>query len=196
MEQDRNFEWARRRIFRGAQQFATLVSGAAGPISSEAGATILVEIGSSGLGGYKCQATADLVQDMFPIPSDLDTEKKTYWRVYWTTDTTKITKKFTPTMKYTVISNASDIAAAGTAFTSNPAADTSQGANKLHVTGWGYLTSHILTGGKMANIGIQAKGTCVTKDVWIIGYEVEYTPHACASEVGRMAMEYDRHLDY
>jgi len=196
MIRDRNIDWARRRIFRGAQQFATLVTNATGPVSCDAGASTLVEIGTKGLGGLKCTATTDLVQDLFPIPWDYDTEQKSYWRVYWASDTTAVTKTFTPTMKYTILTDGTAIAAAATGFSSNPASDLSLGANTLAVTGWGYLNANLLTGGKTLNIGIQTKGTCATKDVWIIGYEVEYTPHTSRVDVGRMGREPERTLDY
>lgn len=186
---DKDIAWHRKRVFRGANQLATLVTAATGPVSSDAGASTLAEITTAGLAGLKLTATTDLVQDCFPVPFDYDIAQPSYWRVWWTSDTAAVTKTFTATMKYKSIGAGTAIAAAATALDTAIASDTSPGANKLAITAWGKMAGSKLTRGqKLLSVSFQAAGTCATKTIWIVGYEFEYTPRKTAGTGGAVKM--------
>jgi len=193
---DRNFDWARHRVFRGAHKFAQFVTGAAGPVDSSAGASTLVEMNNKGIAGMKVTATTDLVLDYFPTPWDYDVTLPSYWRVLWTADTAATTKTLLPVLKYSQLSNGSAIAAGTTALDTAIAKDTTLGAYKLHVSPWGKMNADKLTGGKLLSISIQADGSVTTKTAWILGYEFEYTPQTSGQDVGRMEREGHRRLTY
>lgn len=189
MIRDRNIDWARKRVFVGANCLATLISSATGPITADAGASTVAEIGTSGIGGIKCTATGDIAQDFFPVPVDMDVSKKTYWRVWWTSDTAATTKTFTATMKYKNIGTGTAIAVGATALNTAIASDTSPGANKLAKTAWGVMNANKLTEGGFVSVKLQAAGTCATKTLWIIGYEYEYTPLKASKTESRKLVE-------
>jgi hypothetical protein len=172
------------------------VTAAAGPVSCDGGASILAEISTKGLAGLKVTVTSDVVQDLFPLPSDVDTDRPVYFRVYWLSDTAATTKTFVPLLLYGQLSDGSAIAAPTTALDTIIASDTSLGANKLAVTSWGIINENKLTGGRMMNVQFKMNGTCVTKTVWVIGYEMEYTPWTCQLETDRLGYEPPRYLDY
>lgn len=174
--QDKHMAWARKRVFRGAQDMRTYITAGTGPVSCDAGGTVLHEIGTSGMAAFKMTATADLAQDFIIIPPDFDVSQASYWRCYFTSDTTKTTKTWTPTMKYKKIGAGTAIAAAATALDTVIAQDTSPGANKLAITPWGTLNANKLTRGGFVAISFKASGTLATNGLWFLGYEFEYTP--------------------
>jgi len=193
---DRNIDWARRRVFRGALDFATLVTNATGPVGSDTGAPIIAEIGTKGLGGLKASATSDVIGDYFPLPYDFDVTQPSYWRVYWTTDTTATTKTFAPALVYGQLSNNKAIAHGTSVMNTTVAADTSLGANKLHVTAWATMNADSLVGGKLTTLKITTAGSVAAVEVWVLGYELEYTPHTAGQDVGKMVREAHRRLVY
>lgn len=193
---DRNIDWMRKRVFRGAMEMQTFI-GSATIITGDAGASVLTEIGAVGISAIKMSATGDLIQDFKPFPTDYDVAHPSYWRCYFTSDTTAVTKTWTPTMKYKKIGTGTAIAAATVALDTAIAQDLSPGANKLAVTPWGKINANKFSATdlpKFLSISFKASGTLATNGLWFIGYEFEYTPKKCYSDVGGKAIEAERRV--
>lgn len=187
---DRNVDWARKRIFRSYMDFPSWVTLGT---NAATGAAAVAEVGTTGLCAAKLTATGDIVADIWPVPYDLDDTQETHIRVYWATAATPTTDDCTWVAKIGVLSNASAIAVGSTAIGGTAIAeDRSAGADKLNITSWGDISALKLSPGKLCTVHLDISATDVTigtEFIYLIGYELEYTPQRCSHEVGQMPDE-------
>lgn len=189
---DSKFDWARKRIFRNAWMFPQWIKNAAGPIGSGTGACALGEINGKFVAA-QMTATTDIVADLFMLPYDVDHNKPFYVRIYWATAATPTTDTVSWVTKYGQLSNASALAIGTTALdTAITLLDVSAGANKINQTSWGTIAKDTLEPGKLISFHhdiTAATLTIATESVYLIGYEMEYSPRFGSDMLGASLKE-------
>lgn len=182
---DKNFDWARKRIYRSYMDLASWVTLGT---NAYTGAAAADEVKATGLAGAAVAATTDVVPDAILLPYDLDQEQETRIRVYWDTEATPTTDTLKWVGKYGTLSNASAIAVGTTAFDTVIAQDTSAGADKLNISAWGIIIKNKLSPGKLTTFNFQPATTTINlagEPTHFLGYEIEYAPRRTSREAGR-----------
>lgn len=189
MIRDRNVDWARTRIFRHSWEFPAWIANATGPVGSGTGAPDITEINAK-FTAADLRATTDVLVDVVMLPYDLDETFKTYFRVYWSTTSTTTTDNLTWKLLYGQMSNAGAAAIGTTALDTALAQQTVTLGNIVTITGWGNIAANKpLAPGKLMTMHCDLHSTDATEAVFLIGYEMEYTPRRTPREVSAMVRE-------
>jgi len=200
MIRDRNIDWARKRVYYGAldlQYPKTAKDTDETIVGAGTGDVILAEISTSGIVGWRLEATGDLIHDIKPLPWDFDSTQPLYIRVYWSSDSNTTTDDVTILAKYKKLSNGTAAAAGNTALDTAIPEDRLIAQYGIMKTGWGKINANKLTAGEMYAWQFNVSATDVTiasEYIYFIGYELEYTPFKCYAEVGQMVREAQRRL--
>jgi len=190
---DQAFRWRPKRKYRNAL-FMTGMSvsainegGAANDAygvnweSSHTGTPFAKEISTFGINGLLMGTDGMMVQDDWRIPADLDPQYKVYFRVHWTSGSTDTADTVLWKSLYSaMIPEVTALAVPATAFDTILVSDTVGGvAYAPQYTEWA-----VIKGGTINHkaehwsfhIEMDTKAVGLSEDLFLLGYEVMYTP--------------------
>jgi len=145
----------------------------------------MAEIGSSGVGGLRFEASTDDIATIVCLKTDVDVEEDIDVRVYWSSDQTTTGDSFTWDVNYIELTlNTSAAAVPGTALDTTIAAQANNVlANCLQATAWGTIDGGTLSGTSLDGyvhlfeVDPSAAGGTVSSDVVAVwGLEFRYKP--------------------
>ena len=200
MIKDKNVSWARKRLYIPAQAMAGSGTAATGPAHLHTGGVTLNEISTFGLAAARLEASSDVIVDARPLPVDFDIDYPMYLRIYWSTDSATTTDGVTLRIRYNAKTDG-EVLTDGAVSTLDTAIteDTVAGQYYLHKTAWGVINADTFADGDLFIMEIMCTATDVTiasEYVFILGYEMEYTPKRTYDDQSGQGMRHEAQRAY
>lgn len=170
------------QTFTGTEVAVDTLIGSAG-----VGTALLKEVSTFGVMGLLMNTAADEVNHQMLLPGDLDITKPIRVRLHWTSGSSDTADTVTWKVRYLkIVPDTTAIVSAATALDVVVAEDNALGTAYIHQTSsWGAILPAVTAFADNVEViqwevEMDAKAAGLTEDLFLMGLELEYTPHRLA----------------